>query len=114
MEKQFKQVSKLALLDEKHNNATLSNHLNKLAEEFGELAQSVNKIIGIKTIKKGETLKDIEDNINEEIVDCTQIMFAIAHLNNISYEEIISKFNLKNDKYELYIRKKTKIKKQKK
>ncbi len=100
MEKQFHDVSRLANLDEKLNNNNLSKHLNKLAEEFGELAQSVNKVIGIKRIKPHETSDDIKDNIGEEIADCTQILFVIAHLNGIDYRTIIDKFNQKNGEYE--------------
>jgi NTP pyrophosphatase (non-canonical NTP hydrolase) len=108
MKKEFKNVAKLVELDEKVNNATVSLHLNKLAEEFGEFAQGINKTLGIKSVNKNETDKMIKDNICEEAIDMIQIIAGLAHLNGISYKDLMKKFNQKNKAYKKYIDKKSK------
>ncbi len=108
MKKEFKNVAKLVTLDKEINNATISLHLNKLAEEFGEFAQSINKTLGIKSIGKKETNKMISDNICEEAIDMIQIIYGLAHLNGISYKKLQKKFKVKNTEYYKYIKKKAK------
>lgn len=107
MKKEFENVAKLVELD-KSNGATVSLHMNKLAEEFGEFAQAINKTLGIKSISKNETDKMIKDNICEEAIDMIQIITGIVYLNGISYKKLMKKYKEKNKAYHKYITKKSK------
>ena len=110
MKKEFKKVAELVELDAKLNNASVSLHLNKLSEEFGEFAQSINKTLGIKSIGKNETDEQIVDNICEEAIDMIQIITGILHLNGVSYKQLMKKYKKKNKEYHKYIKKKAKKK----
>lgn len=102
MEKQFKQVKAL----NKKYNVSLELGLCKLAEEFGELAQGVNMIIGIKNTKL--TPKEIKDNIAEECADTIQNVFSIAAKSGITYEQLCNVFDAKNAEWSKKIKIKNK------
>ena len=70
-------------------------HLGKLTEEVGELAQSVNKLNGRKK-KKGESLAQIHDNIEEEAADAIQCIMAIAINAGVNYESLQKRLISKN------------------
>jgi NTP pyrophosphatase (non-canonical NTP hydrolase) len=104
MRKNFEEVATLAakhadLTKDTDNPQTMGSHLQKLSEEFGELAQSVNKISGLKSMKKTDTLKSVNANILEEAADCIQIVFAIAKLAGHSYEDVKAELATKNKSY---------------
>ncbi len=79
-------------------NLTKEKCLSKLFEECGELAQSVNKTIGLKGSLKNDN--DVRDEIIEEMVDAIQNIFCIGSKFGIRYEEITEMFPLKNNKWE--------------
>lgn len=103
MKKNFDQVAKLVEQDAEFNGATVSLHLNKLTEEVGEFAQVINKTLGIKTKKKGDTPEAIQDNIAEEAVDMIQIIVGICYLQGITYDQLMEKFTDKNHEYQKFI-----------
>lgn len=110
MKKLFAEVAQLGSLHQKikensKNPQTIGSHLQKLSEEFGELAQSVNKITGLKSFKKTDTLKKVKLNIKEETADCIQILFLISHLAGFNYKEVKTELGLKNEEYRKYLRK---------
>lgn len=78
--------------------------LCKFFEEAGELAQSVNKIIGVK--KHKQTTKEIQIEIAEESADAIQNIFSVADTCGVSYDEIYEMLKRKNKKWEEKIKKK--------
>lgn len=84
---------------------TIGTHLQKLSEEFGELAQGVNKLTGLKSLKKNETSKKVKANIKEEVADCIQIVFIIAHLAGFTYADVKKELGKKNRSYGKFIKK---------
>lgn len=84
---------------------TIGTHLQKLSEEFGELAQGVNKMTGLKSLKKNETLKQVKANVKEEVADCIQIVFIIAHLAGYTYNDVKKELGKKNKSYGKFIKK---------
>jgi NTP pyrophosphatase (non-canonical NTP hydrolase) len=106
MKDNFEKVGELVYKDKSLNGATVELHLCKLGEEFGEFAQVINKTLGIKSLKKGDTPEAIRDNIAEEAADMIQIITGICQLNNISYDELMIKFKEKNEDYQDFINKK--------
>lgn len=106
MRKKFEEVAQLgARHAELKKSQDIGAHLQKLSEEFGELAQSVNKITGLKSLKKKETMPMVYKNILEESADCTQIIFIIAHLAGYSYNDLKKKLGKKNKSYAKFIAK---------
>ena len=99
MKKIFKQIQKLNKLDK----AGVPEALCKLAEEFGELAQVLNKTIG----RKPHTLteKQIQDNIIEECADVIQNVFCIADKRGIPLKKIKKALKSKNKKWKKVIKK---------
>lgn len=107
----FNETKKNSKLDKK-NNLGIAGHLCKAAEELGELAQSINKLIGRKKIKENESKEQIKDNILEESADLIQCVIAILSSKeldftaeqlkqklfdkNLDYKEFINSKNLKN------------------
>lgn len=75
----------------------LSLIMMKTTEEFGELAQEVNKLYGLKKTK--ETQKDINQNILEEGVDTIQCVLSLLAENGHSYKDIKNMMLKKNDKW---------------
>jgi len=111
MQSHFTEVSKILKKDRKKNGTNEAKLLCKLTEEVGELAQSVNKIIGMKGTS--EPVSEIDNNISEEIADCIQILFTIGIMRNISYEDLTKMLAQKNIKYKNLDRIKPKPKKKK-
>jgi len=93
MKKQFKQIKKL----NKRDNGDVAKALCKLAEEFGELAQVINKTIGRKPHSLSS--KEIQENIIEECADVIQNVFCIADKRGIAYKEIKKALIVKNKKW---------------
>ena len=79
-------------------------HLGKFNEELGEMAQSINKLTGRKN-KKGESKKEILENIGEEAVDAIQCLMAIAINAGVDYETLKATMIKKNDKFDAGIEK---------
>lgn len=69
--------------------------LCKLGEEIGELYQQINIDLGIKT---GNKLL-VRDGVKEELADSIQNLFSIAHLYNITFEELSDELYKKNNKW---------------
>lgn len=71
-------------------------HISKLAEEVGELAQIVNK-----EYKLAETnsYKEIGKMLAEEIADVIICSFAVGIVNDISYEHLLEVLKIKAEKY---------------
>jgi len=106
MRKRFDKIAKLGekhlLLKPDHN---IGSHLQKLTEEIGELAQSINKLTDLKSFSKNETIEDVKRNILEEVADCNQILFIIAHLAGFTYDDVDGEVGLKNKSYKKFIKK---------
>ncbi len=108
MKKAFKEIKKLVdrdkpTLTKKQLEITL--HLAKLSEEFGELAQAVNKINGRKSLKKGDTEEAIFDNIEEEAADTIQCVMAIAIVAGVNYDSLNARIKRKNTDYKKGLKK---------
>jgi NTP pyrophosphatase (non-canonical NTP hydrolase) len=87
----FNEVSNLVELD----SLDPKDHLCKLAEEHGELAKEINRVIGRK--KRGKyTDAEILHNIKSELCDNIQILFGIARCFNINYEKLYITKNIFN------------------
>lgn len=101
MRKAFKEVRDLvSKIDRPENKAiNMTMHLAKLSEEFGELAQAINKFNGRKK-RKGETDNAIDDNIVEEGADIIQNVMAIVVNAGGDYETLKAKLHEKNKKFE--------------
>ena len=106
MRKRFERIAELGKrhleLKPEHN---IGSHLQKLAEEVGELAKSVNKLTDLKSFAKDETIEDVNRNILEEVADCNQILFIIAKLAGYTYDDVKSEIGVKNKSYKRYIKK---------
>lgn len=95
----FVTTASLAIYDNTRNNVSAGQHLCKLTEEVGELAQEVNKTIGRKTKKVDETDESIRANILEEGADVIQCVIAILASKGIEFEELKKALCNKNIKY---------------
>lgn len=95
MKKEFDEITGII----KVHNVDSGAHLNKLTEEIGELAQALNKLNGLKSLKKKDTQERVISNIKEEIADCIQILFAISKINGFEFNDIKSEIGLKNKDY---------------
>jgi len=102
MEDCFEEVKILSELDAE---ATAMTHLCKFAEEFGEVATDVNKLIGRKKLKGDETMESVKENLTGEIASNFQLLFIIADKFGITYKELYDTFKQENLDYEKYIRK---------
>lgn len=108
MKKEFNQIAKLG---KKHaeikkftdSPQTIGSHMQKLAEEFGELAQGVNKLSDLKSLKSNETVDDVLANVKEEVADCIQLCFIIAYLAGWSYKDVKKELGKKNKSYKRFI-----------
>lgn len=87
------EISKL----NKHDVATHAERMCKVAEEFGELAQSVNKTIGRKTNTLSEKQKRAE--ILEEGADTIQTIISLLDGYDIGADEILKSMVKKNKKW---------------
>ena len=99
MKKIFKQIQKI----NKFEKVGVPEALCKLAEEFGELAQVINKTIG----RKPHTLTEeqIQDNIIEECADVIQNVLCIADKRGVPYKKIKKAMKRKNKKWKAVIKK---------
>lgn len=101
MKKAYNEIKKI--VEQTDDSATphmnMTMHLSKLAEEFGELAQAVNKLNGRKKRKSGETRLGIISNIEEEAVDSIQCIMAIAINAGIKYEFLQERLHQKNQAF---------------
>lgn len=95
----FATTASLAIYDNTRNNVSAGQHLCKLTEEVGELAQEVNKTIGRKTKRVDETDESIRANILEEGADVIQCVIAILASKEISFDELKESLCKKNIKY---------------
>jgi len=117
-----KKFDEIAALGERHFNATkdskepqtIGRHLQKFAEEFGELSQGINKLTGLKSLKKNETMKDVKLNIREEGADCIQLIFILVKMAGFEYADLKKELGKKNGSYESFIKKLEKKNKKKK
>ena len=89
----YQEISNLNIFDK----ATHSERMCKVAEEFGELAQSVNKTIGRKINKLSEEEKKAE--IIEEGADLIQTTISLLYGYGITAEELIAALVEKNKKW---------------
>lgn len=100
MRKVYQQLTEIIKKIDKPENAAMNMtfHLSKLTEEIGEMAQSINKLNGRKK-KKGETKKEVYDNIGEEVADSIQCLMAIAINAGVDYETLKATLIKKNNKF---------------
>lgn len=101
MRKAYEQIAGIISKTDLAENTSLNMtfHLAKLTEEVGELAQAVNKLNGRKK-KKGASLQDINDNIEEEAADSIQCIMAIAINAGVQYESLKKRLTEKNGVFE--------------
>jgi NTP pyrophosphatase (non-canonical NTP hydrolase) len=101
MRKAYKQIANIISKTDLAGNTSLNMtfHLAKLTEEVGELAQGVNKRNGRKK-RKGATLAEINDNIEEEAADAIQCIMAIAINAGVKYESLKKRLIEKNGVFE--------------
>jgi NTP pyrophosphatase (non-canonical NTP hydrolase) len=78
-------------------NSDLSLEVCKLTEETGELAQAVNRTLGIKNHDMSDG--EVRDAVGEEIIDTIQNALSIARHYNYSYAELNKLFVLKNNEW---------------
>jgi len=106
MRKAYKQIEEIVGSVDDPNTAPLNMtfHLSKLSEETGELAQAINKLNGRKKIK-GETEKEILDNIEEEAADSIQCIMAIAINAGVDYESLKVRLQEKNKAFAKHVKK---------
>ena len=93
MKENYIQIQKLTKLSNRHS----LEHLGKLFEESGELAQEVNKLVGTKATK--ETSEKVNKNILEEGCDTIQCVLAILANEGHSYSDIKKELGNKNNKW---------------
>lgn len=93
MKNLYEEISELSVMD----GCTIPEAFCKLAEEFGELAQSVCKTIGKKT--HSLTPEQIREEIKEECADTIQNVFCIADKYRITYEELMDSISVYELKY---------------
>ena len=101
----YKLIKKLSICDP----VTISDKLVKMSEEVGELCAAHMKKIGIKPLKKGETMKDVDANILEEGIDIIATVFDVMAIYGITYEEMVNAFPEKLGKWKRNIERKNKI-----
>lgn len=101
MKNQFDDVNNIMANDP----GTIGDQLQKLAEEFGEVATDINKITRRKSLKPGETMETIRENLTGEIAANIQILFAIAIKANIKYDDIVTQLDNENADYDAYVKK---------
>ena len=97
--KAIKQIHQLNSLDK----ASTEARMCKLMEEVGEFAQGINKTIGRKRRKPGETDLDIEQNILEEGVDTIQNVLCILDGRGHTYKKIVERLLEKNQEWKKLI-----------
>ena len=73
--------------------------LCKTTEELGELAQSINKVIGIKTMKITDSNQTINENILEEVSDTIQCLISIIGKMGFTADDLKKELSKKNKKY---------------
>lgn len=103
MRKAYEKIEKLVEKDKSTVSGKaleMTLHLSKAFEEIGELAQAVNKINGRKKWKKGDTEKNILDNIEEEAADAIQCIMAVAIKAGVKYDSLKKRIKGKNKAYE--------------
>jgi NTP pyrophosphatase (non-canonical NTP hydrolase) len=88
--------------------ASTEKHLCKLTEEFGEFAQGINKMLGIKDSQ--ENPDAIIDNITEEAADMLQIISILCSRYGIGPEKVMEAWFNKNHVYAAWIKEKNKKK----
>lgn len=99
-EQLFKDVFELSWDD----NASTFEHISKLAEEFGEFAQVVNKMHGRKGNKRDYDSEQLKLDLIEEGVDVLQVVFSILAKNGItSLSQLFQTFDQKNIQYRKFI-----------
>lgn len=94
MKEIYKDIERINSLDP----ASGAERLCKLFEESGELAQAVNKKIGRKTFSESED--EVKDLILEEAADTIQCVMSLILTWGITYDELVSKIETKNIKWE--------------
>lgn len=102
MRKVFEEIGELIELDKPTVSGIeleMSLHFCKLGEEFGELATAVNKLNGRKSLKKGETKKEVLDNLEEEGADTIQCVIAILIKAGVNYDSLKKRLKEKNKVY---------------
>jgi len=75
----------------------VANDFCKLAEEVGELSQSINKTLGIKSHKLSE--EQIKLEVIEESADVLQNLLSICAHYNITLTELLNMLKQKNTKW---------------
>ena len=75
----------------------LSHRLAKLFEESGELAQEVNRKIGMKKNTKSDA--EIKQGITEEAADVIQNVFSVIQDCDIEFEDLVKEMRNKNIKW---------------
>lgn len=106
-EEMYEEIFELTIKD----NSTVFEHVSKLTEEVGEFVQVINKLNGRKRSLSEYNVKELQENLLEEAVDCIQVIFSILAKNGYpSLEYLYGHFPEKNKKYEKFILNKTKEK----
>jgi NTP pyrophosphatase (non-canonical NTP hydrolase) len=90
----YKDIERINSIDP----ASGSERLCKLFEESGELAQAVNKKIGRKVVTESDD--EVRDLILEEVADTIQCVMSLILTWDITYDELLSKIESKNIKWE--------------
>lgn len=76
---------------------TTENITLKLMEELGEVAAAVLKLNKYKVTK--ESIQDISDNLDEEVVDMMIMAFTLAHKRNLTIDKLLPIFERKMEKW---------------
>lgn len=107
MKKIFKEIARLDPVF--INNAQRSS---KLFEECGELAQAINKTIGMKTTSQSR--EEVEAEILEESADVIQNVFSILSQYGFSLSDLEKELDKKNKVWKNKIKTNIKITKKRK
>ena len=98
-----------AVIDiQSRENAAMSDHIIKLQEEVGEIAESYLLITGYKIPKL--SIEEEKMHLTEEAVDAIIVAMAILNSNRASKEYVHHLLKIKIDKWNLAYNKKLDIK----
>jgi len=101
MKEIYKKIQKLS----KRDVADAKGLTLKSMEELGELVQALLHENGYKPNNKSK--KAIKENQKEEIVDVMICMLGVANELGFTYKELLEQFELKTDKWEKVLEKRT-------
>lgn len=84
----------------------LISHAAKWAEESGEVSKDLNTLVGIRELRGEETVESTRVNLAGELGSMLQLIFAVASLTGISYDELETKLEQENKDWSKWVMRK--------